>query len=99
LPLPHLDDDARMRTAADPWIVHFSGRLKPWNYRGSTVSDRQFYEYLDRTWWRGWRPRLSIKALTFRLYDSAVREWCYPIEQRGQSLLRRWSRHAEAVRS
>jgi lipopolysaccharide biosynthesis glycosyltransferase len=97
LPLPHLDDDERRRAAEDPWIVHFSGRLKPWIYSGSTSLDRLFHDYLGKTWWSGWRPPSSMKAWAYRRYDSAMRGWCYPIEQRGHALLRRWSRHSEVI--
>jgi lipopolysaccharide biosynthesis glycosyltransferase len=97
LPLPHCDEDQRTRLKADPWIVHFSGRLKPWIYRGATVSDRIFYQYLDRTWWSGWRPPVSLKAWMYRLYDSPVRDWCYPIEQWGHDLMRNLSRRSARV--
>lgn len=97
LPLPHLDPAERAQLTADPWIFHFSGRLKPWIYLGSTMPDRIFYEYLDRTWWTGWRPRVSMKAGMYRFYDSGLRRWCYPIEQRGHSLLRRIGRYRVAV--
>lgn len=97
LPLPHLDAAQRAQLTADPWIFHFSGRLKPWIYRGATLPDRIFYEYLDRTWWAGWRPRVSVKAEMYRVYDSTLRRWCYPLEQRGQALLRRIGRHSVAV--
>ena len=97
MPLPHLDDTMRTRLRADPWILHFSGRLKPWMYRGSTASDRIFFEYLDRTWWSGWRPPWSVKACWYRLYDSRVRDWCYPLEQMGHVLMRNLSRRSARV--
>jgi lipopolysaccharide biosynthesis glycosyltransferase len=99
LPLPHLDANQRTQLCDDPWIVHFSGRLKPWLYRGATLSDRVFYEYLDRTSWRGWRPRHSVKAWMYQLYDSPVRDWCYPVEQRGHQLARKLSRYRAPVES
>jgi lipopolysaccharide biosynthesis glycosyltransferase len=97
VPLPHLDDRKRAQLTADPWIFHFSGRLKPWIYRGSTDPDRIFYEYLDRTWWSGWRPAPSIRAWMYRIYDSGLRDWCYPVEQRGHGLMRRLSRRSARV--
>jgi lipopolysaccharide biosynthesis glycosyltransferase len=92
LPLPHLDPRKRTEVSADPWILHFSGRLKPWIYRGTGVSDRIFYQYLDRTSWSGWRPSASMKAWMYRLYDSRLRDWCYPVEQRGHAMMRSLSR-------
>jgi lipopolysaccharide biosynthesis glycosyltransferase len=96
-PLPHLDDRKRTQLSNDAWIFHFSGRLKPWIYRGSSLPDRIFYEYLDRTWWSGWRPSPSMKALMYRLYDSRLRDCCYPVEQRGHAIMRRLSRRSVRV--
>lgn len=95
--LPHLDPRKRAQLSDDPWILHFSGRLKPWLYRGSAPPDLLFYAYLDRTWWSGWRPPSSMKGWLYRLYDSSVRDWCYPAEQRGHALLREFSRHSVRV--
>lgn len=93
----HLDDAERAQLIADPWIFHFSGRLKPWLYRGSTWPDRIFYQYLDETWWSGWRPRFSLQACMYRLYDSPLRAWCYPVERWGQTVIRRLSRRSTGV--
>jgi lipopolysaccharide biosynthesis glycosyltransferase len=90
--LPHLDASSRAALAADPWILHFSGRLKPWLYPGSSPTDRTFYHYLDQTSWSGWRPPFSLQAVLYRVYDSPLRDWCRPLEQRGHSLLRNLSR-------
>ena len=97
LPLPHLDSRQRTQLTDDPWIFHFSGRLKPWIYRGSSLPDQHFYDYLDRTSWCGWRPQRSMKALLYRLYDSGLRDFCYPVEQRGHALMRSLSRRSVAV--
>ena len=38
----------------DPYIVHFASGFKPWNsYRHS--SKALFYQYVDKTAWKGWR--------------------------------------------
>jgi lipopolysaccharide biosynthesis glycosyltransferase len=97
LPLPHLDERHRAQLTDDPWMFHFSGRLKPWIYRGTTRPDQIFYEYLDRTWWSGWRPQRSLKAWMYRLYDSRVRDFCYPVEQRGHALIRKLSRRSVSL--
>ena len=96
-PFPHLDETTRTQLTADPWIFHFSGRLKPWLYRSSTLPDRIFYEYLDKTWWTGWRPPASLKAYMYRLYDSPLRDWCYPVEQWGHAMMRNLSRRSAEV--
>jgi len=47
----HLGDDARIR--------HFEGRRKPWAPDTGALADEialEWYVYLDRTSWRGWRP-------------------------------------------
>src|SRR5262245_4033832 len=97
MPLPHFDDGMRTRLRADPFILHFSGRLKPWMYRGSTVFDHIFFDYVDRTWWTGWRPPSSAKGWWYRLYDSRVRDWCYPLEPLGHGLMRNLSRRSARV--
>ena len=97
LPLPHLDQATRRALVDCPWLVHFSGRLKPWVYPADSQADRLFFEYLDRTWWKGWRPKGGVKALLFRLYEARLRGWCYPVEQRTLSWLRNRCRRMVAV--
>ena len=78
-------------TVHDPWIVHFSGRLKPWAYQAGTELDRLFFEYLGRTAWRGFRPPRSLAALALQCYDSPLRRILYPLETR----LLPWKRRLE----
>lgn len=40
----------------DPWIVHFVGVRKPWQYGSPPAEAKWFYPALDRTDWAGWRP-------------------------------------------
>ena len=94
---PHLGRAVHEHMRSDPWLVHFSGRLKPWLYRGNSSFDRRFYEYLDRTAWMGWRPPRSPKALALRLYDGPLRRWIYPLERRLNDLLRRFQRRETRV--
>lgn len=74
---------------AAPWIVHFSGRLKPWLYDAGGPWDRRYYEYLDRTAWKGFRPPRSMSARMLRLYDSPLRRAFHPLEMRLLAL-KRW---------
>ncbi len=68
---------------AKPGIIHFSGRLKPWLYRGSHPADLAYFSALDRTQWRGFRPsRLTLTSLAYSLYDSPARRWIHPVESR-----------------
>ena len=84
---PHLDDGERARLAADPWIVHFSGRLKPWLYEGRTAFDSRYREVVERTAFRGHRPPRNARATLYRLYDDRLRRWLYPLERRADSAL------------
>jgi lipopolysaccharide biosynthesis glycosyltransferase len=48
----------RLRT--DPWIIHYSNRIKPWHYGHSDHPfASEWYASLDRTAYAGWRPRRS----------------------------------------
>jgi lipopolysaccharide biosynthesis glycosyltransferase len=68
--------------AKDAWIVHFSGRLKPWSYRGGSIADREFFDVLDRTAWRGWRPQKTALSLFTEFYERRLRRLVYPAEVR-----------------
>jgi lipopolysaccharide biosynthesis glycosyltransferase len=74
----------------DPWVYHFGGRLKPWDYRSPSEADRVFYQVLDRTQWRGWRPGLSLRSVFYRIYDSPLRNWLHPMEVRIRAWWRKW---------
>ena len=41
---------------ARPAVIHFVERPKPWEKDFSTGGSSSTCIYLDRTWWRGWRP-------------------------------------------
>ncbi|MBL0173420.1 MAG: glycosyltransferase family 8 protein [Gemmatimonadaceae bacterium] len=79
-----------------PWIVHYTGQLKPWTFAPPTRSLRQLYfRYLDMTPWSGWRPNRSLRTTLVRGYEvSGVRRVLYPLERLAMRLSRRWSRHA-----
>lgn len=78
---PRIQNALGRRLGGDPWVVHFSGQLKPWLYRASTEADERFYEVLQRTAWRGWQPPTGAQALAYRVYDSPLRRVLYPIEK------------------
>ncbi len=73
------------RIRDDPWIYHFGGRLKPWDYRSPSKADRLFFEVLDRTAWKGWRPPISLRGLVYRAYDSPLRNVLHPLEMWARS--------------
>jgi lipopolysaccharide biosynthesis glycosyltransferase len=65
----------------DPWIVHFDFRPKPWDLDSKHPFRKLFFKNLDRTAWRGWRPRRTLSQhvertvnLPFTLYQG-YRVW------------------------
>lgn len=79
-------------TAVMPAIVHFSGRLKPWLYRGHSQWDRAFLETLARTAFKDRMPRRDVRGLLWELYDSPLRRLFYPVERRVERLFRHVAR-------
>jgi lipopolysaccharide biosynthesis glycosyltransferase len=91
---PHIGAVERDRLQADPWVVHFSGRLKPWLYEGRSAFDARWREVLERTAFRGEPPPQGARAILLRLYDGRVRRALYPLELAADSALRAWRRRA-----
>lgn len=69
-------------TRATPWIVHFSGTLKPWRLPEPSSGPRAlFYRHLDRTPWAGSRPPRTPLSVTLGWYESSrFRDVLYPAE-------------------
>lgn len=65
---------------ANPRIVHFSGRLKPWLYDGGTGLDRLYIDYIERTAWRGFHLPDTWAARFWKLYDSPLRRLVHAAE-------------------
>jgi lipopolysaccharide biosynthesis glycosyltransferase len=40
----------------DPAVIHFTTEFKPWHYNATHPLRAKFFEELDKTAWRGWRP-------------------------------------------
>jgi lipopolysaccharide biosynthesis glycosyltransferase len=53
--LPYSEEQFR-DLLADPWIVHFTTDVKPWNYRSTHPFRGEWFKRLDETPYRGWRP-------------------------------------------
>lgn len=78
---------------ADPFIVHFSGNLKPWLYRGSNHYQPRYEEVVDLTAWRGARPSGDWRTRLLGKYEcSRWRRLLYPFEQYYLRLVRWRSR-------
>lgn len=69
-------------------IVHFNGNLKPWVVREAWELDSVYYEVLDRTAWRGWRPVPTLIRSMLSWYGSSrMRRLAYPAEQWGMHMI------------
>jgi len=80
---------------ATPRILHFAGMLKPWIYRTRDPEWSEYIEYLDRTEWKGMRPRRTSAASAVSLYErSGMRRLLYPVETFAMEIVRRISRRA-----
>ena len=92
----HLDPATYERVVNDPWIVHFTGSLKPWGVCDAR-SRALYLRHLDATPWAGWRPRRGPANLLLRMYESThLRDLAYPLERRALQLARRASRARSA---
>ena len=86
---PRLEHALGVRLASDPFIVHFSGRLKPWLYNAGHPLDRLYFDVLNRTEWRGVHPARTLSSLAMSLYDSPLRRVFYPLEVRLMAQVRK----------
>jgi lipopolysaccharide biosynthesis glycosyltransferase len=44
-------------------VVHYASATKPWHYYAEHPGKMFFFEYIDFTAWKGWRPRIPLKSL------------------------------------
>jgi lipopolysaccharide biosynthesis glycosyltransferase len=73
----------------EPWILHFSGNLKPWVYPCGHPFHGSYFHYLDQTAWSGWRPQPTLRGKLAGYYESSgLRTLLYPAEAWGMHLLR-----------
>ena len=69
------DPDALRQAIAAPAVVHFTSSLRPWRYSflARHPLAGEWFALLDRTPWKGWRPRPnlwdSFKNAVFRLVE------------------------------
>ncbi len=85
----HLEPVVYRQVVQDPWILHFSGTLKPWVLGPRSRRASAFYEQLDRTAWAGWRPSRTAVGIAMSIYDSKLRRLLYPAERLAIELSRK----------
>jgi lipopolysaccharide biosynthesis glycosyltransferase len=68
VPVGEKPEELRARAA----IVHFASATKPWAYFVDHPAKALFYEYLDQTDWKGWRPRPPWRVYLNRYYWSRM---------------------------
>ena len=85
----HLQAEQYRLVVEEPWIVHYAGAWKPWNHFSRSPLREQYFRYLDRTVWAGWRPDRSLGLVVRSLYSSLLRDVLYPLERLRMEWLRR----------
>jgi lipopolysaccharide biosynthesis glycosyltransferase len=81
------------RRRSHPWIVHFTGNLKPWSYPQHNSAHALYFRYLDLTEWAGWRPKRRVSGLILGTYESSgLRHLLYPAEVLGMRFFRSLTR-------
>lgn len=71
-----IDAEEFERMANDPKIVHFTTEWKPWHFGIEHKYREAFFEALDETAWRGWRPerpQFRMRKLVDRFMVSSIR--------------------------
>lgn len=71
-----IDADEFEQMQSDPKIVHFTTEWKPWHYGIDHQHRDAFFDILDQTAWRGWRPErppFRVRQLMDRFMVSSIR--------------------------
>lgn len=62
----------------NPALIHFTTEFKPWDFRPYHPLRGKFYDALDETAWRGWRPKqppFSLQSWWDRQCIRFIRNW------------------------
>jgi lipopolysaccharide biosynthesis glycosyltransferase len=63
-------EDVYDQVIKDPYIIHYATENKPWKYRvNPRPNDNLYFEYLDQTVWKGWRPKELLSTRLKRYYQ------------------------------
>lgn len=76
----HLGPQAYRQVVESPWLIHWAGSIKPWLFRSRRERSAIWFDFLDQTAWRGWRPKRTISSIGLGLYDAGFRNLLYPFE-------------------
>lgn len=63
------------RALADPAVIHYSDRVKPWHAQGHHPLDGRWYETLAGTAWGSWRPDDRGRPLYRRVGSRTKTAW------------------------
>jgi lipopolysaccharide biosynthesis glycosyltransferase len=53
---------------ADPSIIHFVYKPKPWEYGCTHVWRSEYYYYLNFTPWKGWKPQFNFNSFLINIF-------------------------------
>ncbi|MBF0594730.1 MAG: glycosyltransferase family 8 protein [Candidatus Omnitrophica bacterium] len=70
---PVKDKEAYDRLICQPYIIHFSTAVKPWHFDNTNPFKDRFFQYLDTTAWKGWRPNGFSRVEMTRTAKKAVK--------------------------
>jgi lipopolysaccharide biosynthesis glycosyltransferase len=77
---------------SEPWILHFTGNLKPWLIHNRSTSRALYFSYLDQTAWQGWRPRRTLGSRLLGTFASSpLRRFASPLEKCTMRCWRAWT--------
>jgi lipopolysaccharide biosynthesis glycosyltransferase len=75
-----LDPNEATEATVSPVITHYAGKVKPWSVGAQPSDTPEWFEILDRTSWRGWRPEgkpvvsiaTKLRRRTRRVLEAAL---------------------------
>ncbi|WP_262392559.1 glycosyltransferase family 8 protein [Sporolactobacillus inulinus] len=56
------------KAAQNPYVIHYTGSVKPWNFECKHPLKKEYYNYLSYTEWKNWKPRITVKSLVNRFF-------------------------------
>jgi lipopolysaccharide biosynthesis glycosyltransferase len=63
-------EDVFNQVINEPYIIHYATENKPWKYKATPrPNDNLYFEYLDQTVWKGWRPKELLSTRLKRYYQ------------------------------